>query len=348
MKRLITTHTNYMNILLEQQEMLTKLVQDQYASEPVELQQIAEYTFEDRGIYHVQFRNGRSYVLRAFRYDIKETLQRQAALLTYLEYLVYPAPRLLHTAFGASVALYKNWMALMVSYVDGALADFSPEHLTLLGACLGALHAQSEYILDSPPSSTFPDSRLHPRQLPIQTSTFPISVKLPEALQKLYEASVATIVTLQQATQLPIVLLHGDCWPHNAVITDDGLITLIDWDCAGLGPAILDVGYLLLTCHLGKPQLPAMHADPILIAAVIRGYYQQRRLTVQELSMMREAVHFETARRVIASGMLTNVVDTWQEDVHIQKELARFIVSDEIAKIAQELVTHELGVYNGE
>ncbi len=348
MKRLTPTHPNYMHLLLGQQEVLTKLVQDQYVLGPVRLQQIAEYTFEDRGIYRVICGNGSSYILRAFHYDVKETLQCQAALLTYLEQLVYPAPRILHTLSGASFALYENWMALMVSYVDGALADFSPEHLTLLGERLGALHAQSGYILDRTQSSTFPESRLHPRQLPIQASTFPIPVKLPEALRKLYEASVATIVTLQQATPLPIVLLHGDCWPHNAVVANDGLITLIDWDCAGFGPAILDVGYLLLTCHLGKPQLPAMYADPMLIAAVMRGYYQQRKLTMLELSILREAVHFETARRILTPGMLTNIADNWPEDVHIQKELARFAISDEIAEIAQELVSRELGVYNGE
>lgn len=57
-----------------------------------------------------------------------------------------------------------------------------------------------------------------------------------------------------------------------------------------------------------------------------------------ELAVLREAVHFETARRVLANGMLTDVTDNWQEDVRVQKELARFAVSDEIAEIAQRLV----------
>ena len=338
MKRLLPTHSDYKNILLEQQAILTALVQDQYVGGSVRLRQIAEYTFEDRGIYRVDFSDGCSYVLRAFRYDVKEVLLSQASLLMYLEQQAYPASRILHTISNDTVALYKNWIALMISYVDGALADFSPEHLTLLGAQLGALHAQSEHILSTIDSSTFPNSRLHPSHIPAQL--FPPRVmQLPEELRELYEASVTTITTLLQATQLPITLLHGDCWPRNAVVADNGWLTLIDWDCAGLGPAVLDVGYLLLTCHLARPQLPVMHADPVLIAAVMRGYYQQRRLTGQELVVLREAVHFETARRVLASDVLTNIANNWREDVRIQKELARFVVSDEIAEIARSLVS---------
>ena len=338
MQRLTPNQKDYKNLLFEQQTILTALVQDQYFSGSVQVRQIAEYTFEDRGIYRIDFSDGRSYVLRAFRYDVKEILQSQAALYACLEQQAYPAPRILHTINGGAIALHEDWMALMVSYVEGSLADFSPEHLTLLGAQLGELHALSEHILDRPGSSAFPTSRLHPRELQKHELASHEVAHLPEVLRTLYKASIETIDTLQQATQLPITLLHGDCWPHNAVVTEDGQLTLIDWDCAGLGTAILDVGYLLLTCHLGRPQLPKMHADPARIEAVMRGYCQQRRLTVNELVVLREAVHFETARRVLANGMFADRADNWQEDVRIQKELARFAISDEIAEIAQRLV----------
>ncbi len=338
MKRLTPNQKDYSNLLLAQQTTLTALVQDQYFSGSVQLQQIAEYIFEDRGIYRVGFSDGCSYVLRAFRYNVKEILQRQATLYTYLEQQAYPAPRILHTINGSAIALYQNWMTLMVSYVEGSLADFSLEHLTLLGAQLGMLHARSEHILDHTASSAFPTSRLHPQELQKRELTSHEVAQLPGVLRTLYEASVATLDTLQQATQLPITLLHGDCWPHNAVVAEDGQLTLIDWDCAGLGPAILDVGYLLLTCHLGQPQLPKMYADPTRIEAVIQGYNQQRRLMANELVVLREAVHFETARRVLANGMFAEIADNWQEDVRIQKELARFTVSNEISEIARKLV----------
>lgn len=337
MKQLTHNQIDYNKLLLEQQALLTRLVQDQYITGPVRLTQIAEYTFEDRGIYRVDVEDGYSYVLRAFRYDVKNALLSQVALLAYLEQQGYPAPHVLHTISGTSFAFYENWMTLMVSYIEGSLADFSSEHLTRLGAQLGMLHTHSEQIANSTSSFAFPTSRLHPHQLPAQIAFSSKDIQLPSELQKLYKASATTLGILQQATLLPITLLHGDCWPHNAVISRHEEITLIDWDCAGLGPAVLDVGYLLLTCHLGKPQLPTMRADPALITAVVHGYCQQRQLNRYELAVLHEAVHFETARRVLTNDMLANVQSGRHEDVRIQKELARFAISDEIATIAHNL-----------
>ena len=333
MQRLLPNQRDYTKTLAEQQTLLTALVQDQYWSGPVQLHQIAEYTFEDRGIYRADFADGRSYVLRAFRYDVKNDLLGQADVFDYLAQQDYPAPRLLRTHSGFPIAIFENWMAVMVSYVEGTLLDFSTHDLTQLGVRLGMLHAISEQT--RPEANHLPDSRLYPRQIPPQSfASETFIATLPQELAALYEASKTTIATLQHASSLPITLLHGDCWSHNAVLRSDGQVTMIDWDCAGLGPAILDVGYLLLMCHLGRPQLPKMYADSVRISAVIQGYCQYRRPTTNELLVLREAVHFETARRVITYDMLSHVGSDWQKDIHLQKELARFAVSDEIATIA--------------
>jgi len=333
MQRLLPNQKDYTKILNEQHVILTTLVQDQYRSDVVQLHQIAEYTFEDRGIYHVDFADGRSYVLRAFRYDVKNDLLGQTAVFDYLEQQSYPAPCLLRTHSGSPIAIFENWMAVMVSYLEGSLLDFSTHSLTQLGTRLAMLHAISEQTQTE--TNRLPDSRLYPRQLPPQSfASETFTDTLPRELSTLYEASKTTIATLQHATSLPITLLHGDCWPHNAVLTAEGQVMLIDWDCAGLGPAILDVGYLLLMCHLGKPQLPKMYADSARIAAVVQGYCQYRCPTADELHVLREAVHFETARRILAYDMLSHINGNWQKDIPIQKELARFAVSDEIAEIA--------------
>ncbi len=333
MQRLLLHRKDYRKILREQQVLLTALVQNQYRSDVIQLHQIAEYTFEDRGIYRVTFTDGHSYVLRAFRYDVRDDLLGQTAVFDYLEQQAYPAPRLFRTHSGSPIATFKNWLAVLVSYLEGSLLNFSTHHLTQLGAKLGMLHAISEQTQTE--ANHLPDSRLYPRQLPPQSfASATFTATLPRELSTLYEASQTTIATLQHATSLPITLLHGDCWPHNAVLTPDKQATMIDWDCAGLGPAILDIGYLLLMCHLGKPQLQKMYADSARIAAIVQGYCQYRRPTANELHVLREAVHFETARRVIAYDMLSHIDSDWQQDIPIQKELARFAISNEIAEIA--------------
>ena len=332
MQRLTSNQPNYTKLLAQQQTKLAMMVQNQYHGMIVSMRQIAEHTFEERGIYHITFANGRSYVLRAFRYDVRDELLGQVALFDYLEQRDYPAPRLLRTRDGSPVATFENWMGFLVSYVEGTLLDFSAHGLIQLGARLALLHTLSEQIQSEVPQLL--DSRLYPRQIVLPDTSKAFAGRLPLALSTFYEHSISTLATLQQTPSLPITLIHGDCWPHNAVLATDGQVTLIDWDCAGLGPAILDLGYLLLMCHLGKPQVPKMHADRACITAVVQGYRQQRQPTAEELQVLREAIHFETARRVITENMLSHVSENWREDIRLQKELAHFAISDEIEEIA--------------
>jgi aminoglycoside phosphotransferase (APT) family kinase protein len=42
----------------------------------------------------------------------------------------------------------------------------------------------------------------------------------------------------------PSGLVHGDLWQGNAVWDGDRLVALIDWDCAGIGPAGVDLSSL--------------------------------------------------------------------------------------------------------
>ena len=60
--------------------------------------------------------------------------------------------------------------------------------------------------------------------------------------------------------------MHGDPWPGNAIHTAQDQVTLIDWENAGLGLPLLDLGFCLLECHLdvGPPgnQPSARHIQP--------------------------------------------------------------------------------------
>ncbi|MBO0781494.1 MAG: phosphotransferase, partial [Ktedonobacteraceae bacterium] len=163
------------------------------------------------------------------------------------------------------------------------------------------------------------------------------SVDAPDELRGFYADTIATLQRIWQAHQeglLPEVLIHGDCWPGNAVLTSRDGIAMIDWDCAGVGPAILDVGYLLLTCHLGKPQLPAMQPDEKRIAAVVHGYRRVRELSSAERSVLKEAILYDVARRTGLDIVSSGIVETWREDIRWQKMLARHAVSAPIAEIA--------------
>ncbi len=65
----------------EQQALLTRLVEESYDVSRAALQPISPYRLEDRGIYRVDWEDGTSSVLRAFRADVTVELSGHAAVL---------------------------------------------------------------------------------------------------------------------------------------------------------------------------------------------------------------------------------------------------------------------------
>src|SRR5258708_191095 len=71
--------------MVEQQGMLTRLVEEAYDGRRVVLQPISPHLLEDRGIYRVDWEGGTSSVLRAFLADVTVELIGHAAVLDYLQ-----------------------------------------------------------------------------------------------------------------------------------------------------------------------------------------------------------------------------------------------------------------------
>lgn len=329
---------------MNQQTRLTRLVISHYRCQQVSLQSITEYMSEDRGIYRADLDDEQSYVLRAFGYDVEATLLGQARVLDYLGQRPFLAPQVLRTKNGAALAADGSWTVLMISFIQGGMANFSPQHLLQLGACLGSLHTLSAKTCTE--KNALPDSCLRPNQISQQALNQFIQLRryIPQDLHPFHEDALNTIQHLQSAAaHLPTTILHGDCWPRNAIIAEDGDLALIDWDGSGLGPAILDLGYLLLTCHLGKSQLPAIQPDPLLISAVIKGYCQQRQIIPAELLLLQDAIRFDSARRAVLDGVFSITTrQNWREHPLLQKLLARNAASQGIAAIAKGFIEREM------
>ncbi|GHO46778.1 phosphotransferase enzyme family protein [Ktedonospora formicarum] len=318
-----------------QREQLAHLIADNYHfSGEITLHHVAHYWFEDRGIYRIEVGKNEAYLLRAFRRDVAHWLLGQAQLLTYLNQNNYRAPRLLLTRQGETIARHGIWMGLLMTYVEGEMADFSPETLEKLGEQIGLLHTLRILPDVQLPSSRLDPHLIEPYHIELLGSSLP---KLPQELATIGSELLTTLEHIQQARCLPHGLLHGDCWPHNAVLTDGETLTMIDWDGAGAGPLLLDLGYLLMCCHLGKPQLPQMQADKELIQAVMRGYRRRRDLTELEFVYLLDAIRYDLARRAAVDDIFASITpqNPWQKNLWLQKTRARFEISTEIARLAR-------------
>jgi Ser/Thr protein kinase RdoA (MazF antagonist) len=112
---------------------------------------------------------------------------------------------------------------------------------------------------------------------------------VPPEWREWYAVCLRELAAWPGRAGLPRAIIHADAWAGNAVIGHDGRATLIDWELAGTGQAVLDFGSLILHGHY---DLPGCLPDARRIAALVGGYCRRRRVTDGELAVLTEAIRF--------------------------------------------------------
>ena len=155
-------------------------------------------------------------------------LATEAAALELAAGYGIPAPRLL------AAGLDRDPPVVLVEAVEGAStipAERPPARLRALGRAAAALAAVP----------LVPTPALPRRDRPIATVDFAAMRRRPPPRPLLVEAE-------ERVAEPPAgeaeVFVHGDLWQGNALWEGDTLVGLIDWDCAGAGPAGVDLGSL--------------------------------------------------------------------------------------------------------
>ncbi|CAN5564849.1 hypothetical protein BH10CHL1_BH10CHL1_07320 [soil metagenome] len=332
-------------------EKLAELIERQYRTSAVKLHMLANGW---KKVYRIEHASQPDWIVRAYPPPSDENLPVNiaalAAVLLFLEEQNYPAERVVRTTTGASVIQEEDWQLLMTTFVGQALTAWQPvaqanapqitpsrenlgddpKILFALGAALGQLHALS-------PTSRLPLAGMLPsRELGwAATNLVTVAPQVPAHLQAQYQYLLTMTQNADRYEDLPFVLIHNDCNPSNAAITPTGQIRLIDWESAGRGPALIDVGILLSNCFSKQ----TMRIDQAAIMAVVDGYSQQRQLTEAELARLPDAIRF--FRLVLLAGSFPDRVNqTLLDDELIYGATyaqwqAQHEASAEIAKIAR-------------
>jgi Ser/Thr protein kinase RdoA (MazF antagonist) len=179
----------------------------------------------------------------------------------------------------------------MVTFVEGAMAKNTLENWGRLGAMLGQLHSLdvAGAMAVTPPVQ---GSRFQPGGAisDLLERLRAIAGQVPAELQTLYDVCVDICHRVDRWRHGPTAILHTDCWLNNAIQTPQGELVMVDWDGAGLGPAVLDIGYLLVACHCYLPEWPRLAPNADYIGAVVEGYCQRRKLTPAEVELLPDAV----------------------------------------------------------
>lgn len=155
-------------------------------------------------------------------------LRTEVAALELALRLGVPAPGLLASDLDGEPPL------LLTERLAGSSAipaTPSPARLRALGAAAAAMHA-----VPLPPTGALPR-----RERPIAGVDFAELRRTAPPYPLMAEAERAIEHRPVRGQE---VFVHGDLWQGNTLWTGDHLVGLIDWDCAGAGPAGVDIGSL--------------------------------------------------------------------------------------------------------
>jgi Ser/Thr protein kinase RdoA (MazF antagonist) len=318
---------------------VAQLAENCYGVSPAAIEPLHQFAYDWRGIYRVDDTAGRSMVLRIIHHEEASLwLNAPAVLLRWLDRQRYPAPRVLLTRDGETVGGGGGWWTLMTTFVPGSHAEPKPRDLCLAAEALGQLHRVAPPQSNGTPA--LPASRLHPGQAMPSSVEPPETVgegrvdRLPAALRSLYTGFYETLEHVQGRTDLPLCIVHGDCWYTNAILREPARVVFIDWDNGGHGAAVLDLGYLLLTSHYDLSRPTSVQPDRAIIRSIVEGYTRYRSLTAAEREALLDAIRFPLAMR--GAEYLLEAQGDRMEDVTIRKLQARYAATEAIARITGE------------
>ena len=295
---------------------------------------------EDRNLYRIERVGEPPWLLHAAAPQASPAgFRRDVAVLTFLEQCGYPAPRVVRAADGSAIGMWERRPVLVTTFIDGEPTGFSPARLGRLGAMLGRLHALSP---PSPPSSTTVAQAMLPPALMLPRREIAVALSwladvrdsVPPRHQARYDLVEAACHALDDWEDLPAVLIHNDCHPGNSVWTAGGDVVLIDWEGAGLGPAVIDVGFLLVSCEIEAFRPNRLPPDPERVQAIVDGYCRYHRLTAAELDRLGDAIRFRSV--VAAASTLRGMIKGERREEQPDWAWARYEAAEEIAARARE------------
>ena len=288
----------------------------------------------------------------ASRETMLDWLMTRASTLDWLEARGYPAPRIIRTRSGDAIGMDGFWLTLATTFIDGALVRPSLAQLGMLGGALGRLHALEVGAGPGEPgvpgrASWYPEDATAATMARLDA----VETLVPDEWQPLYQQCRGTARAVgQRLGGLPRGVVHGDAWPGNAVQSAPDTVTLIDWETSGLGLPVLDLGNCLMESLLdshpsaagaaggpaGRARARLVEPDEDRVAAVARGYAQERLPGAAERAILPDAVRFGACYigAIHLHQALAEGVSGASMDARLELLRNRMAVSDAVASQA--------------
>ena len=252
--------------------------------------------------WHVEGRE-RALVLRLHGPEHQTNHAAETAALRFLEKIDYPAPRLLTSQDGGFITRWGEKAGYVTTFVHGEQLRPGVASARQVGRTVGWLHAQ-DAVGAGLAETTFTVSakREHFRRLDADPA-----VHAWEGYVSIRDELVSAWEQLPDLSDMPRALIHTDVLFHNAIRTPAGELVLIDWEGAGVGPAIQDIGYFLSSCAIPSDG-EEFRMD--ITQAFLDGYTSVRPLSPEEWRHIPDALVFGNIFHVLWYSMV--VEKTWR------------------------------------
>jgi Ser/Thr protein kinase RdoA (MazF antagonist) len=247
-------------------------------------------------VFRVERHGGAPWYVRAGR-----AVPRIARALLFLEQRHVAAPRLVAAVDGTPYVQDGDLQIFVMTAVEGDTPRRTPEAMVAVGAALGRLHAIAP--VEQIPSLLAGGGIELPAieragMLPVgeiaaaRSWLLEIGDRVPPKHQAHFDALWEACDTLSMCEGLPIVFTHGDAHYNNTILTPTGQVVYVDFDAAGPGPAVIDLGFLLVNADGGPIVSSPEPRDPACVEAVIRGYSAHASVSELDLGHLADAVRF--------------------------------------------------------
>jgi aminoglycoside phosphotransferase (APT) family kinase protein len=208
--------------------------------------------------WRIELANGATGVLREAPVDDRPLLATEVAALALAGSSGLPVPRVLTADLDGTVT--DSRIAVLTTLVPGSSRVSGPPPVARFRA-LGAIAALLHAVPALPPTRELPV-----RERPIGAVDFG-ALRRSAPSRPLLVAAEETLAEVRVPDRAP-VFVHGDLWQGNTLWTggprDLALTGVVDWDCAGVGAAGIDLGSLRCDAALSV----GLHAAD----AVLAGY----------------------------------------------------------------------------
>jgi Ser/Thr protein kinase RdoA (MazF antagonist) len=255
-----------------------RLVEEHWPLTDVVLGNVLQESGE-RTVSMISSAEGRFVVKVSDQWRSAQVAERHAFIFEFLrEAGLGHVPALVKTRTGRNYQIIGDHPVYILEFIEGVELARTPENCRRLGEIAGALHAIGGY----PHNYLFTVADVLPEML-----------EIAEALR--FGREYAQIVkALPDFRDLPVALIHGEIL-GNCVQRPDGRIVIVDWDEAGIGTRVLDLGHPLIQVFLSED----LDWEGECARGFYEGYFSRVQLDGRELGRIYDAGLFYALRYVI-------------------------------------------------